>query len=57
MDPMTILAIAERSFALYMQIRASAKAAGITDQQLDAIEADYVAREATRAAEAHPPTP
>jgi len=54
MTPMEWLGLAEGIYGLYQKIRAGAITAGITDEQLDAQEADYDAREARRAAEAHP---
>lgn len=54
MTPIEWLALAEQGFELYQKIRGQAKAAGVTDEQLDAMELDYDTRRAAREAEAHP---
>lgn len=41
MDPTIILSLVGQSFSIYSELRAQAKAGGITDEQLDAVEADY----------------
>jgi len=52
MTPMEWIALAEQGFELFMKIRNSAKSAGVTDEQLDAITLDYDQRIARRQAEA-----
>jgi predicted nucleic acid-binding protein len=51
----TILFFVAKAYEFYLDVRARAKAAGITDEQLAAITADYDARIARRDAEAAAP--
>jgi hypothetical protein len=51
MTPMEWIALAEQGFELFMKIRNSAKSAGVTDEQLDAITLDYDQRIARRQAD------
>lgn len=51
----TLLVLAGKAFEMWAEARAAAKAAGITDEQLDALALDYDARIARREAEAQPP--
>jgi hypothetical protein len=48
MNAEQLLGLVGQAFALYAQIRANAKAAGISDEQLDAVTADYKRREDRR---------
>lgn len=51
MNPGTILVLVGKAFEIYAELRAQAKASGVTDAELDAITADYNARIAAREAE------
>jgi hypothetical protein len=52
MTPIEWIALAEQGFELFMKIRNSAKSAGVTDAELDAITLDYDQRIARRQSEA-----
>ena len=52
LSPTVIISLLEQAFGLYLRLREAAKASGISDEELDAITADYEARIAAREAEA-----
>jgi len=51
MTPIEWIALAEQGFELFMKIRNSARSAGVTDEELDAITLDYDQRIARRQAD------
>lgn len=56
MNPDLILGLVGQAFALYAQLRANAKAAGISDEDLDRVTANYNDRIARREDQLAPPT-
>jgi len=51
MTPIEWIALAEQGFELFMRIKNAAKAAGVSDADLDAITLDYDQRIARRQAD------
>lgn len=57
MNPQVILLLLGRAYELYVTLRHSASASGITDADLAAVTADYDRRIAAREAEIDPVRP